>query len=243
MTNIIAHRGYRETNLPENSIPAFREAVKKGASGFEFDIHLTSDNKLLCHHDANINDEQKSIIKETPLEKLRQYKLGDEVILPTLDEIFTEFGNKTLMNLEVKADNAAKWIVEEIERYSIDLSPDNLIISSFKENPLREIKELNPKIQTALLYVNMTSKIKLARSLKCDALHPYYGNIPVYGVERFHKYMAKKHLNKGKKMQFIINPWTVNSPYLIKELMKMNIDGVITDKVSIAIKIQKELSE
>lgn len=229
--------------MPENSMPAFREAVKKGASGFEFDIHLTSDNKLLCYHDANLNDEKKSIIKETPLEELRQFKLGEGVLLPTLDEIFTEFGNKILMNLEVKGDNAAKKIVEEIERYSIDLSPDSLIISSFKEDPLREIKELNPKIQTALLYVNMTSKIKLAQSLKCDALHPYYGNIPVYGVERFHKYIAKKHLNKGKKMKFIINPWTVNSPYLIKELIKMGIDGVITDKVSLALKIRKELDE
>ncbi len=42
---LCAHRGAMETH-PENTIPAFREAVKAGAHMIEFDVQLTKDKKL-----------------------------------------------------------------------------------------------------------------------------------------------------------------------------------------------------
>ena len=114
MTKIIAHRGYREANFPENSIPAFQEAIKKGASGFEFDIQLTSDKKLVCYHDANLGDNDNSLIEDKSLEYIKQHDLGEGVRIPTLDEIFSEFGNKTFLNLEIKAENVQVFKADEM---------------------------------------------------------------------------------------------------------------------------------
>lgn len=45
----IAHRGFH-LNFPENSMPAYLEAINKKLS-IELDIRLTKDNEIICMHD------------------------------------------------------------------------------------------------------------------------------------------------------------------------------------------------
>ena len=45
----IAHRGYK-ANYPENTMGAFRGAVKVGADAIETDIHLTKDDVVVLSH-------------------------------------------------------------------------------------------------------------------------------------------------------------------------------------------------
>lgn len=45
----IAHRGYK-AEFPENTMGAFRGAVKVGADALETDIHLTKDNVVVLSH-------------------------------------------------------------------------------------------------------------------------------------------------------------------------------------------------
>ena len=48
----ISHRG-ESHDAPENTASAFRLAMERDVDGMETDIHLTSDNVLVCSHDAN----------------------------------------------------------------------------------------------------------------------------------------------------------------------------------------------
>lgn len=45
----IAHRGFH-LNFPENSIPAYLEAINKNLT-LELDIRLTKDKEIVCFHD------------------------------------------------------------------------------------------------------------------------------------------------------------------------------------------------
>lgn len=49
----IAHRGYK-ARFPENSLLAFEEAVKAGATGLETDIHFTKDEVVVISHDNTL---------------------------------------------------------------------------------------------------------------------------------------------------------------------------------------------
>ena len=49
-----AHRGYVRS-YPENSLPAFEAAMKKGFDGIEFDVYQTSGTNLMVYHDATLN--------------------------------------------------------------------------------------------------------------------------------------------------------------------------------------------
>ena len=50
---ICAHRGASDTH-PENTIPAFREAIRLGAQMIEFDVALSKDGKLVLLHDLSL---------------------------------------------------------------------------------------------------------------------------------------------------------------------------------------------
>src|SRR3569833_3517533 len=50
----ISHRG-EHLHHPENTMPAFEEAVRVGAEYIEADVRTTSDGKLVLKHDAQEN--------------------------------------------------------------------------------------------------------------------------------------------------------------------------------------------
>lgn len=111
----IAHRGGADL-WPENTLPAFAEAIAGGADGIEFDIQLSADGALMVHHDGRLKADAtrlngQFIEKPTPKlntlsgAQLRQYDVGtlnansaygarragranfDNVTMPTLREV------------------------------------------------------------------------------------------------------------------------------------------------------------
>ncbi|MEQ9143083.1 MAG: glycerophosphodiester phosphodiesterase family protein [Parvibaculaceae bacterium] len=83
----IAHRGGAGL-WPENTIEAFRNAIKAGADGIELDVHLTRDKVLVVHHDESLkpaiargkNGEWLTRptprIKDLTFEELQAYDVG-----------------------------------------------------------------------------------------------------------------------------------------------------------------------
>src|SRR5580704_3410080 len=50
----ISHRG-EHLHHPENTIPAFQEAIRLGADFIEVDVRTTADRKLVLSHDNTVN--------------------------------------------------------------------------------------------------------------------------------------------------------------------------------------------
>ncbi len=65
MLQIYAHRGSSGTH-PENTLPAFAEAVRVGADGIELDVHLSKDGYLIVMHDEEVDrtTNGKGLIRE-----------------------------------------------------------------------------------------------------------------------------------------------------------------------------------
>ena len=51
---VCAHRGASST-APENTIPAFAEAVALGCEMIEFDVRSTTDGTLVILHDSSVD--------------------------------------------------------------------------------------------------------------------------------------------------------------------------------------------
>jgi glycerophosphoryl diester phosphodiesterase len=242
---IIAHRGYLINGEPENSIPAFQTAIHHGADGFEFDIHLTSDNKFICFHDDTLEKfGRPEAIKRLSQNELTSIELSEGIMIPTLEEILETFGNKVLLNLEMKSlKKGAKELVEVIDQYS--LKRKKLIISSFHHSPLRNIKSFDSTIRTGLLCHFARGQLKMAEKLNCNALHPFYGVVPKEWIKisfwlttRLHKYYAHKSFKTAKKVNILVNPYGVNDESFIKLTNQMNVNAIITDEVELALKIR-----
>ena len=117
---ILAHRGYLINGEPENSIPAFQTAIHHGADGFEFDIHLTNDNKFICFHNDTLEKfGRNESIAGLSYNELTSFELSEGIMIPSLEEILETFGNKVILNLEMKSQTGSEELIKVINQYDI----------------------------------------------------------------------------------------------------------------------------
>ena len=101
-----AHRGLWNDELPENSLPAFQNAVRHGF-GIELDVHLTKDDHLVVFHDDTLKRMcgVDRPISDCTLQELRQLQLkGSNCTIPTLDEVLQCVDKQVPLIVEIKPD-------------------------------------------------------------------------------------------------------------------------------------------
>ena len=88
---VIGHRGCRFDGPYENTLASLRFALDAGVDAVEFDVQLTSDNKVLVFHGPKIPG-LESDIRETTFAEARDVVLPGGHRMPTLKEWFDEAG-------------------------------------------------------------------------------------------------------------------------------------------------------
>ena len=79
MNNITlsAHRGYR-SKFPENTMLAFREALKLDIDSIEMDVRMTADRRIVVIHDTRLDrtTDKKGHICELTLDEIKTADAG-----------------------------------------------------------------------------------------------------------------------------------------------------------------------
>ena len=95
-----AHRG-ASSDYPENTLLAFEEGIKCGASGIELDVHKTKDNKIVVIHDEEVERtfKGKGLVKDFTLRELKELQTRRALFegvqgtgIPTLEEVLNLIG-------------------------------------------------------------------------------------------------------------------------------------------------------
>ncbi|MPQ43885.1 glycerophosphodiester phosphodiesterase [Clostridium tarantellae] len=224
-----AHRGACG-DFPENTMLAFKAAIRLGATGIELDVQKTKDDKLVVIHDEDIERtfKGKGLVKDYTLEELKKFKCrkvlfenNEECVIPTLEEVLKLIKETEIyLNVELKTDEIQYINIEEdviylLNKYNLK---NRTIISSFNHTSLEKCKEIDNEISTALLYESAIHNIiDYAKNLKVDALHPALALVT-------EELIKKAHENNLK-----VNIYTVNNPKNMRALIKENADGIFTD--------------
>lgn len=152
----IAHRGlFDNVKVPENSISAFKKAVKNGY-GIELDVQLTTDNKLVVFHD-------ESLLRMTGIDKILNRCSYDEIsklhlldtkqTIPLFTDVLKLLNKDTPLIIEIKSEgrciDATKKVVEIMKDY------DGIYnMESFNPNVVRYLRENEPNIIRGQLSYN-----------------------------------------------------------------------------------------
>lgn len=101
-----AHRGFHSAGqlAPENSIPAFKEALKRHL-GIELDIHLTKDGRVVVFHDDDLLRmcHTNGTIESKTYEELRHLYLGNtSEHIPLLTEVLSLVRGRVPLLIELK---------------------------------------------------------------------------------------------------------------------------------------------
>ncbi len=122
---VSAHRGASRTH-PENTLPAFREAIRLGAHQIELDVYLTKDKQLVIMHDATVDrtTDGKGKIADLTLAEIKQLDAGSwkgpqfaGERVPTLTEALAIMPENVWLNLHVKGSpELGTLVAQEIVR-------------------------------------------------------------------------------------------------------------------------------
>lgn len=98
---------------------------------------------------------------------------------------------------------------------------DRTVIQSFDEDAVRHVNKVYPQIKTSYL-ISASNKKSMAENIEELGFKPFILS-PNYKLvdESFVKDAHKHHVK--------VVPWTVNDKETIEELIKLNVDGIISD--------------
>ncbi|HVV46415.1 MAG TPA: glycerophosphodiester phosphodiesterase family protein, partial [Bryobacteraceae bacterium] len=159
---VISHRG-EHLHHPENTMPAFEEAVRVGADYFELDVRTTLDGKLVLMHDAQVNrtTNGKGEVAKMTFDEIRSLDAGGGAKVPTFDEALDYARGKINVYVDAK-QISAKDVVEHIVDHGM---ADHVVIYSGRIS--KEIQELNP----GLRIMPEAGQVDQAQRI-VDMLHP-----------------------------------------------------------------------
>ena len=224
---IIAHRG-GSVEQDENTLGAIKNSYAKGVRGFEIDVRLTKDRRIVLLHDDTLErtTNGKGRVETMTAEELapvRTKKSGEP--LPYLEDIFDFLKDKagTSLQVEIKcgkyaeADRSAmceimtKQVAERID-------PSKVVFICFETNALHTIKALNPKQQTCLVSSKVNPDlIKAAQAVGAEYLSVQLDSLYRAFVKDAHKAGLK------------LTAWTVKKPEDAQLAILLGTDFVTTD--------------
>jgi len=100
-----AHRGAR-AHAPENTLEAFRLALRLGATGLESDVWLTADGVAVLDHDGVVGRG----VRRHPIAGVTRRDLPGYV--PTLEELYASCGAAFELSLDVKDATATRVVID-----------------------------------------------------------------------------------------------------------------------------------
>ena len=233
MTKIIAHRGASYLAKRENTIESFQLAIRIAADMVEFDVRCTSDRKLVVFHDSTFNDMP---ISYQTFAQLNRHAEEQGFHIPTFEEVVRLCAGKIFMDIEVKDTGYEKELIHILHKYC---TYEQYSVKSFFDPVVFRVKRIDPKITTGLLLgkdhpgfigrIKECCPLRRLRQAECDFVAPFW----VFSTRLFVRKMHKKG--------YPVYVWTVNTPGLVKKLIKRKVDGVITDKPDMGLTVRKQM--
>lgn len=252
---VIGHRGTGDNSIaPENTLSSFRFAQKNN-SAFELDTMFSKTGELVVIHDSDVDRTTNGTgmvdkltlaeLKQLDASKLSTPKFKGEKI-PTLDEVLTEFGGKTLVDIEIKAQapkEEAQRIGTAVAKLLAEKKMEKQVfVTSFNPYVLETIKTTNPEVLRGQLYSSFDDVKELGWLAKFVLRNLLLNGKAEPDILAPRKDMVDAdYVAKYQGLGYKIFPWTVNDPKEMEKLIKLGIDGLITDRPDLANEIYTKL--
>jgi len=227
--SIHAHRGV-STKVPENTLPAAREAITAGADYLETDVQLSKDDVLVVVHDSDFSrlGGVAKKVWDLTYDEIRAIPLsGGPDFTPTFDELLALIKGRIKLNIELKyygdhQPGLARKVVAALRRHGM---LDQVVVQCLEYQPLLEVRQLAPEVPVGYL-------------LSFNARKPARLNVNFLSVEQ--NRLDRTFLLSAHRRGQQVYAWTVNSPRDMQRLFDLGIDGLITDQSALARKTLNE---
>ncbi len=221
-----AHRG-GACDAPENTMPAFEQAVRLGYRYLETDVHVTADGVLVAFHDETLDrvTDRAGRIDQLPWGQVRHALVDGREPIVRFDELLASWP-ETRINVDPKHDGAVEALVAALHRAD---AVDRVCVGAFSDRRLARVRALaGPRLCTSLGPGGI-ARLRLASygmpcgrlPAPCAQVPLRHGRIPI--VDR--RFVAAAH-RRGMP----VHVWTVDDRAEMEHLLDLGVDGIMTDR-------------
>lgn len=229
---ICAHRG-DVAAAPENTLPAFESAVRKGVHMIEFDVRRTRDGELIILHDARVDrtTDGSGLVSEMTFAEVRALDAGSwfdpafaDTRIPTLRETLEAIPREILCNVHLRPEAGLAAQVAELIR---DMDRLDQCFLACTRDQVIEAREAVPGIKTC----NMTRPLGdtpayVEQTIELGAEYLQFFRVP---PETVAEVMPRVH-----EGGVIANYCCTETPEVLRALAEAGVDYILTDDVDAA---------
>jgi glycerophosphoryl diester phosphodiesterase len=221
-----AHRG-GAGDWPENTMPAFENAVGLGYRYLETDVHVTADGVLLAFHDEHLDrvTDRTGEIATLPHRTVAEARVDGREPIPLLEDLLGSFPD-VRVNIDPKHDGSVEPLIEVLRRTN---AVDRVCIGSFSDARIRRLQQaLGPRLCTSMgpkevfrLRLDAISGRVHATAAGCVQIPESFRGVTVTNaavVRAAHRAGLQVHV------------WTVDDPAAMDRLLDLGVDGIMTDR-------------
>jgi glycerophosphoryl diester phosphodiesterase len=216
-------------HAPENTLAAFVKAMDMGAHMSELDIHQSRDGELIVIHDAQVSrtTDGAGAVSELTLADIKKFDAGTWFgpqyageRVPTLQEVIDLVRGRMALNVEVKAGQEGLYpgiidrLIDHVVKNGLE---EGLVVSSFRQEYLLELRSKAPRVRAALLYSKPFAEPWREAAEQGWDLHPNASAVDGELIKEAH--------SRG----ITVRAWTVNEPEVMRQLIDLGVDAIITN--------------
>ena len=224
---VCAHRG-ASGSFPENTIPAFAEAVSLGCEMIEFDIRATADGAMVILHDASVDrtTDGSGLIWDLPFREVEQLdaSAGHEgyagTRIPTLCEVLDFIPPGIELNIHVyPGPDDGEAVVGSV---CAEIDARDLYDTAFvagADEVMKLVISRNSKVRRCLLgSQNWPRYAQLAREMGCSNLQP------------LNTITTKEFCEEAHQLELIVHPFYADDETEMLRLIECGVDGILTNQ-------------
>jgi glycerophosphoryl diester phosphodiesterase len=211
-----AHRGAR-AHARENTLEAFRLALRLGANGLESDVWLTADGTPVLDHDGQVGG-----LRKRPIATFERSRLPPHI--PSLEELYEQCGTDYELSLDLK-DVAAAGPLVDVARAAGDGVASRLWLCHDDLDLLADLRDRYPDVHlvdsTRLKRIaeGPERRAALLRTRGIDAVNLHHSDWSGGLAALFHRF---------DRYAF---GWDAQHERIIVELLDAGLDAVYSDHV------------
>lgn len=237
LPRLFAHRGLA-LEAPENTLLAFAYAVSAGAEYVETDVHASHDGVAVIAHDPDLKRVAGRPVRVAQLTagELRRVDLGHGQSFPTLAEALDAFP-ETRFNIDIKAKDAVEPTVRAIQAAG---AGNRVLVSSFDEARRSAALRRLPGVVSSASARRFAAALVAGKVGFSPAVRgSLRGLVAVQVPERAlgMRVTTRRMIDRLHAAGVEIHVWTVNEPQRMTELLDLGIDGIVTDRIDLALEV------
>jgi glycerophosphoryl diester phosphodiesterase len=213
----IAHRG-ASGHEPENTISAFKKAIELQADMIELDARLCETGELVVMHDKDLKrtTNGNGLVSFKSIDELKFLTVGENEKIPTLKESLNYINQQCQVNIELVSKDSGRAVANLLKSNKWDL--DNILVSSFRINELKEFNSFLPDVKLGYLAMEVT--MQQAKELN---------KLSFYSIGLEKNCLKNDVFVQLQELGLKVFAFTVNDDKDIEHFKQMGINGIITD--------------